>query len=165
MMKEDFLQYIWRTKRLTSQVLSATNGSQIEVLKPGHYNTDQGPDFLFTQLNIDDVIWVGNIEIHVNSSDWNKHQHSDDPNYKNIILHIVWNHDVDILVNDQPLLTLELKHYVLNTDLDRYHLLKDSQFHIPCHAFFNQVPNHVKISQLDKLVVERLESKIIFVSI
>ena len=86
MMKEDFLQYIWRTKRLTSQVLSATNGSQIEVLKPGHYNTDQGPDFLFAQLNIDDVIWVGNIEIHVNSSDWNKHQHSDDPNYKNIIL-------------------------------------------------------------------------------
>ncbi len=159
MMKEDFLQYIWRTKRLTSQVLSATNGSQIEVLKPGHYNTDQGPDYLFAQLNIDDVIWVGNIEIHVNSSDWNKHQHSDDPNYKNIILHIVWNHDVDILVNDQPLLTLELKHYVLNTDLERYHLLKDSQFHIPCHAFFNQVPNHVKLNQLDKLVVERLESK------
>ena len=41
--------------------------------------------------------WFGSVEIHVKSSDWHKHKHSDDPNYENVILHVVYEYDQAIL--------------------------------------------------------------------
>ena len=58
----------------------------------GH-NTNAGPDFLNAKIKIDNLIWAGNVENHINSSDWKKHNHQNDKANNNVILHLVYNDD------------------------------------------------------------------------
>ncbi len=67
-------------------------------------------DFLFAKAIIKGQLWAGQIEIHVSSSDWIKHKHSEDVAYNNVILHVVYNHDKEIVRSDKTeITTLELK--------------------------------------------------------
>ena len=66
-----------------------TDGRKVEILSVGEHNRDAGPDYSHARVLIDDKEWVGNIEIHVSSSDWIKHHHHLDKAYDNVILHVV----------------------------------------------------------------------------
>lgn len=66
-----------------------TDGRKVEILSVGSHNRDAGPDYSHARVLIDDKEWVGNIEIHVSSSDWIKHRHHLDKAYDNVILHVV----------------------------------------------------------------------------
>ena len=57
---------------------------------------DTGPDFFNAQLSIGTQMWAGNVEIHVKSSDWYVHHHETDAAYDNVILHVVWEHNMEI---------------------------------------------------------------------
>ena len=108
-MTEEFLHYIWRTKQVLPQ-LHSTKNEIIQILDFGFHNQDAGPDFLLAKALIDGQIWAGQIEMHVSSSDWIKHNHSDDAAYHNVILHVVYNHDKEIIRSDNTeITTLELK--------------------------------------------------------
>ena len=62
--------------------------------------------------------------MHVKSSDWFVHHHENDPNYDNVILHVVWNHDMEIYRKDNSVIpTLELKKYSDIAVLHRYEKL------------------------------------------
>lgn len=65
------------------------DGRKVEILSVGEHNRDAGPDYSHARVLIDDKEWVGNIEIHVSSSDWIKHHHHLDKAYDNVILHVV----------------------------------------------------------------------------
>ena len=56
-MLEDLIQFIWRSKTVLNKPLRLSNGMPIEVMNPGLLNSNQGPDFLFAQILMDDVIW------------------------------------------------------------------------------------------------------------
>ena len=66
-----------------------TDGRTVEILSVGEHNRDAGPDYSHARVLIDDKEWIGNIEIHVCSSDWIKHRHHLDKAYDNVILHVV----------------------------------------------------------------------------
>ncbi|MEI9934286.1 MAG: DUF2851 family protein [Ferruginibacter sp.] len=86
--------------------LITVEGESLQVIHTGNLNTNQGPDFSAAKIKIGNTTWAGNIELHIHSSDWKKHQHDNDKNYKNVILHVVWKHDIDLQF---PFPTLELK--------------------------------------------------------
>ncbi len=86
--KEIELQYAWNSVA-NNQMFSSDNGSQIEVLYPGQWNVESGPDFLNARLAIDGKNITGDIEIHTYPGDWFAHGHTSDPKYKNVILHVV----------------------------------------------------------------------------
>lgn len=112
-MKEEFLYFLWKYKLFSTTDLKSTKGESIEIVNSGIYNTNTGPDFLNTQLKIDGQLWIGNIEIHLKSSDWYAHHHEEDTNYDAIILHVVWSYDADVFMkNNLPLPTLELEKFV-----------------------------------------------------
>ncbi|HEY5369866.1 MAG TPA: DUF2851 family protein [Hanamia sp.] len=164
-MKEDILQYIWKFQYYNFSDLLSSDGESIEVIHPGIHNVNQGPDFTEAKIKINDTVWIGNVEIHVNASDWNLHHHSEDDNYKNIILHVVWNNDVlikDNFRNDLP--TLELQGRISKLLLDKYKQLMGAPSFIPCENLENGLSDLAMNAWKQRLVAERLidKSRIVF---
>jgi len=72
--KEDLLHYVWKTKQINHQGLTTTDDLRVEIVDWGTHNHDSGPDFFNGKIVIDGTLWVGNIEMHIFSSDWHKHK-------------------------------------------------------------------------------------------
>jgi len=135
-MNEQLLQFIWQFQYFNKSQLQVSHGDSLAIIFPGTHNTHQGPDFIDAKVVVGNTTWAGNIEIHVNSSDWVRHKHTSDKNYSNIILHVVWQHDADITdVNDTILPTLILQHLVSNLLLDRFAELMARKAFVPCESF------------------------------
>ena len=88
-MPEIVLHYIWERCLWAGFEQKTTDGKSVEILSVGEHNRDAGPDYSHARVKIDGKEWVGNIEIHVCSSDWTKHRHHLDSAYDNVILHVV----------------------------------------------------------------------------
>lgn len=116
---ETYLHFLWRSKRLPFHQLKLSNGASFQLISEGVYNAfESGPDFSCAQLRLDGIHWVGNVEIHMRSSDWYAHGHHLDNAFTNVILHVVLIHDCEVFVHGLPIPTLELKSVI-----DQEHLL------------------------------------------
>src|SRR5258708_23768043 len=117
-MTERLLQFIWQFQYYNNNELSTVSGEQIQVISPGHINSNQGPDFSNAKIKIGNTTWAGTIELHIKTSDWNKHNHNGDKNYSNVILHVVWTDDTiqnnisQTTVDVNPIPVLELQNRV-----------------------------------------------------
>ncbi len=160
-MQEDFLHYIWQHKKFDLTNLKTTDNKSISIVTVGAYNKNSGPDFFNAHLKIDEQLWAGMVEIHVKSSDWYVHNHEQDKNYDNVILHVVWEHDTEVFRRDNSLIpTLEIRHYVSRTALNNYEkLFSKSQKWINCENDFYQVDDFILKNWLERLYLERLERK------
>lgn len=159
-MNEAFLQYVWRHKLLQGGELTSTDGHTLRIVRQGELNNDAGPDFFNARVAIDGVEWVGNIEVHVRTSDWNAHHHSQDKAYNNVVLHVVYEHDTDILLqNGKRPVTLELKSYIDPKLIERYDSLMQADDDIPCADRLGEMPGFILDGWLDRLTAERIESK------
>lgn len=87
-LSEKDLHDLWRQQLLSASLLRTSNGEFVEVVHPGHYNRDAGPDFCRATLKIDGKIIHGDIEFHLDARDWFQHGHHADPAYNTVILHI-----------------------------------------------------------------------------
>ncbi|HXO74991.1 MAG TPA: DUF2851 family protein, partial [Puia sp.] len=92
-MREDLLQYIWRYLYFNQSHLVTEAGEELQILSPGELNTNAGPDFRNARIRLNDTVREGPVELHINASDWGRHGHDDDPNYRGVILHVVWEND------------------------------------------------------------------------
>ncbi len=158
-MKEEFLSYLWSNKLLRNDLLTTDNQS-LSILSPGVLNRDSGPDFFNARLNIGGQTWAGNIEIHINSSDWKKHGHQDDDNYDNIILHIVYNNDLIIKrKSGEKIPCLELMGSFDEKLIDIYEDFMSSKAWIACANIISTVDHLSLHSWLDNIGIERLQDK------
>nr|WP_299034519.1 DUF2851 family protein [uncultured Tenacibaculum sp.] len=164
-MKEEFLHFLWQYKLFNKASLTSVKGGVIEVLDSGSYNTNSGPDFLNAKLKIDDQLWVGNVEIHIKSSDWYAHHHEEDANFDAVILHVVWSYDADVFMkNNLPLPTVALEEFVQKEVLENYQkLFSAEQRWIPCEKQINEVDSFLLNNWLERLYFERLENKSVFI--
>src|SRR5579871_3819860 len=106
-MNEALLQFIWQNSLYNGTQLSTVAGEPLTVVHCGMLSKDAGPDFLEARVKIAETILVGNVELHIKSSDWVKHGHRTDAAYQNLILHVVYENDlVDAAVNT-PVLVLK----------------------------------------------------------
>ena len=92
-MTERLLQFIWQFQYFNRDGLLTQSGEALHILRPGVLNTNQGPDFSEARIRVSQTLLVGNIELHIRSSDWSRHGHQHDRNYRNILLHVVWEDD------------------------------------------------------------------------
>ncbi|MEQ3690843.1 MAG: DUF2851 family protein [Flavobacterium sp.] len=159
-MKEDFLHYLWKNKKFDVSSLQTVCSEEIVILNSGAYLKEEGPDFFNAQLIIANQKWAGNVEIHIKSSDWYIHNHELDTNYDNVILHVVWEHDVDVFrKNNSSIPVLELKKYVSNVELEKHEYLFESKSWINCEKDIYQVDSFVLEKWKERLFFERLELK------
>lgn len=158
-MTEEFLHYIWQY-RLYTPTLVLQTGEQVEVLHPGIHNTDSGPDFFNAKIRIGETTWAGNIEIHIQSSDWKRHNHQHDKNYDTVILHVVWRDDMPVFRNDlSQIPTLELDTLYNENSWKNYLSFMASQKWIPCDTMITRVDPFLRNAWSDRVLIERLERK------
>lgn len=159
-MKEEFLHYVWRYKKFDFKTLQTSNGENLTIENVGSYLQNAGPDFFNGQITIDGQKWAGNIELHLKSSDWYLHHHEKDAAYENVILHVVWEHDVDIFrKNNIEIPVLILKDYVSHDLIDNFETLSRPKSWVYCENQIEQVDDFVYFNWIDRLFVERLERK------
>lgn len=157
-MTEKLLQYLWNFKVFKHFDFKDIEGNPVEILDFGKWNTDSGPDFLTAKIKINDIIFAGNIELHVKSSDWIFHNHSQDPNYQNIILHVVFQNDIDIHeFKSNHIPTLELKNYIEENILWKYEKLVSGNQFIPCENIISS--DQISFNFHEENVLKKLEEK------
>lgn len=158
-MKESVLQYVWQHKLFVQHGLTTTTGQQVKIIDVGRLNADSGPDFFNAKVQLDYTLWAGNIEIHVNSSDWYRHHHDDDDRYNSVILHVVLRADQEIIVaGHRQLPQLELK---FPEQIERrFEELTFSSRWLPCIDHLEKVPPLVWLSWKNALIYERLTTKV-----
>ncbi len=160
-MREDFLHFLWRTRRFDLIDLKTTDGEAIEIQDFGELNPNAGPDFLNATIRIGDVTWAGNVEMHLRASDWLAHGHQHDLAYKNVILHVVFESDKPIFRSNTEGVypCLELKKRIPEGIFKKYWALLHNEHWIPCQHSFYEVSEITKNLWLERLLVERLEKK------
>lgn len=100
-LSESVLQRIW-FEQLIRNPLKTLTGESIHLHHPGVWNHRAGPDFLRAAFSTGDGrTWTGDVELHRHSSDWCAHEHSSNPAYQNVRLHIFW--QVDPTLSDPPM--------------------------------------------------------------
>lgn len=158
-MTERLLQFIWQMQYYNKTDLHTFSNESLSIIHQGMLNLNQGPDFQNASIKINDTTWVGNIEVHIKASDWKAHGHGDDKNYENIILHVVWENDQEVMVMDRVVPVLVLQDRVSKLLLKRYEELMYAQNIIPCDASVALVPDLVWKSWKTRLAAERLHRK------
>lgn len=87
---ERHLQAMWWEQKYFKN-LKTKDDLSIEVISPGIWNGEAGPDFLKAHLKIGNQEIKGDIEIHLNDEHWFQHRHYQDSRYDHVILHISLN--------------------------------------------------------------------------
>lgn len=158
MLNEDLLHFIWKHRFLPLHELKTLTNSPLEVIDPGLYNVDAGPDFINAKIKIGHTIWVGNVELHRRASDWYAHGHDRNPVYNTVILHVALEGE-DVILNAQgesvPCLLISIPQLVQ----ERYQHLKVSKELIPCRSVFGTMSVFAVHAWMERLLVERLEDR------
>jgi hypothetical protein len=159
-MREDFLHYVWQYKKFDFSNLTTVDGELLSILNYGNYLQQEGPDFFNDRIIIGSQKWAGNIEMHVKSSDWYLHNHEKDDNYDNVILHVVWEHNIPIFRKDNTEIpVLEIKKYIAKGTLENYRELLFPKSWIYCENQIAAVDGFIWGNWQERLFLERLERK------
>lgn len=163
-MPEILLHYIWQQRLWAGFVQMTTDGKLVDIISVGQHNKNAGPDFINAHICIDGQEWIGNVEIHVHSSDWYKHRHHTDPAYDTTILHVVSQADKEVYNSiGKKLIQCELK-YPLNKDylsqmIDHAYLMDSSFGNIDCSHYLLADPTLLTAGWKKMLLQKRLECK------
>ncbi len=159
-MNERLLQFIWQFQYFNHTSLATTDEKNLQIIHAGILNKNAGPDFTEAKIKIDSTTWIGNIELHIKSSNWLQHNHTNDKNYGNVILHVVWLHDECIKdMNGNDIATLELQNLVPKITLQKFERLMNTKDFIPCSFSLPVISDVAWLAWKERLIIERLETK------
>ena len=159
-MNEAFLYYLWKFKLYQKDIVTQS-GEMLEIIHPGQQNMDAGADFFNARIRIGDTRWAGNVEIHVNAGDWQKHGHTGDQSYDNTILHVVFDGDFDVIRSDQSVIpVLQLKGKFDEGRWLQYEKFILSQEWIPCANQISEVDEISLHQSIDRMLTDRMERKV-----
>ena len=88
-MEERVMQQAWALKLFDPFDLRTTEGEPLRLRRMGSHNHDQGPDFLDAVIEVDGIDHYGDVELHTDSREWNRHGHDKDARYNRVVLHVV----------------------------------------------------------------------------
>jgi hypothetical protein len=156
---ETLLHYVWKYKLYDSTNPVTNEGKAIEIIDPGVYNSNAGPDFFNAKVKMDGKIWVGNVEIHTDASDWYKHRHHGDKAYNSVVLHVVEFLDVPEIFDQSkrsiPQWVMEIPEQIKTN----YLFLLNNDLSIPCLSKIKEIPEIYLSDWKNALLTERLERK------
>ncbi len=162
-MTEDIVNFVWKYNSPILQDIYLDDNKQVEVISPGEHNFDSGPDFFNAKVKIENTVWAGNVEIHLNASDWNKHGHNTNPAYDSVILHVVVKNDTTVYNSRGEIVPTVQIPYPSTLEWDLQQLVANEAW-IPCANKLKGLERFTVRMWLASLAVERLEQKTIQVN-
>lgn len=159
-MNEFVLHLVWKYRLLNQLDCYSTNGEEIQIISPGTHNEkDAGPDFSTAKIKVGDTLWVGNVEIHIKTSDWYNHLHHLDKAYQSVVLHVVYEDDCGDIEGTKRFPIVELKKCVDPSVWQRIYQIEASKSKIACSKWLNQITSMDWAGWQDRLLIERFERK------
>ncbi len=169
---EKVIRCIWNDQLFKPVPLLTVTGETIEIESPGFWNfVSSGPDFSSARIRINGKALTGDVELHVHSVDWDRHQHGKNPDYDNVVLHVfMWkskgtNKELN-REGTKPVYELELKNYLEkgilelteSLDFDSYPIFNEFNFGL-CHDPINKLTEDKLSHLLDSAGEARILSK------
>ncbi|MFD2531608.1 DUF2851 family protein [Gracilimonas halophila] len=157
---EAFLQWIWENLLFDFTDLKTTCGKSLNIIRQGVLNTTDGPDFTHAALEVDNLIWHGDIEMHVTSNGWNAHDHQNDPNFNTVILHVVTDGSPQPVItqNGSTPYTLNLMPY-MSKKLRVFLKGFEDPAALPCSRGVSFISEEAFFKQIEKSHIEYFEKK------
>lgn len=155
---EKLLHYAWKHKMFPLRPLVTTDGQAVEVIDPGLYNNDAGPDFFNAKVRIGGTLWVGNVEIHDKAAGWYAHGHDKDGRYDSVVLHVVGETGAATMTSsgrEVPQMRLDVPVGVA----ENYRELLTEERYPPCYRVVPMLNRLTVHGWLSRLQTERLERK------
>lgn len=157
---EALLHWVWENRKFNFRNLQTSDGELIRIHHPGHLNKSDGPDFTNAEISIGTLRWYGDIEIHWNHSDWKEHGHHTDPNFNQVVLHVVFEEtdQKSVRQDNTSVPTFCLSKYLsepLHAFIDQY----KSQSELPCAGQLSFISKEAFTKQLEKAHREYFEQK------
>lgn len=152
------LQKCWSRIPLNVKFPLKHGGKSFRVLSRGVWNTGAGPDFRNAELEIDGEIRRGDVEIHRRSSDWARHGHDTEEDYKAVILHAVGLDDAaGVNAPKVPLIPL----FLLPSDFShpRFRKVPPRGSEGLCATFFSRLPDEALLRFIGDAGLERMRGK------
>jgi hypothetical protein len=136
-MTERLLQFIWQFQYFNRSELTPATGEIVQIVFPGKYNTDQGPDFSDAKIKIGQLYGQAALNCILKLQIGKNTIIRQIKNYNNVILHVVWEDDDNVYENSIPV--IEMKSRVSKILLQRYEELMNSSAFIPCENGIHSV--------------------------
>lgn len=126
---ESFICSLWMDQAFKNKYLFTLDSKRIEIIFPGQWNFEKGPDFKNARFKMErGEIVKGDVEIHHFSSDWVSHKHHLNTEYNNVVLHVfLWKNKGPVVqkkANGQPILQMEIRKFLIKDIMELYSLLK-----------------------------------------
>lgn len=168
LMHEDLLRHIWSRLLFDTERLVTSDGRAVRISSPGNLSRKSGPDFREARIEIGGVMFAGDVEFHRTASDWQQHDHQNDPNFNSVILHVVLFGDAPPIHthSGRVIPTVVLEPFLLSS-VDRIadqlareeHASRRNE--IPCASINDPVAPEVIADLLSLMYRERLQEKIV----
>jgi len=158
---EVLLHFIWRFRYFNHHELFTEAGETVWIHATGEPNVHQGPDFLRARISIGGILREGPVELHIRTSDWHRHAHDGDIHYRGVVLHVVWENDLEDSPGGLPVLVLG--HRISRLLLGRYRQWMDSRSFIPCERRLPAVDASTRTGWLQQLLWHRLQQRALFI--
>jgi Protein of unknown function (DUF2851) len=158
---EALLHFIWRFRYFNHHELFTETGETVWIHATGEPNVHQGPDFLHARVSIGGILREGPVELHIRTSDWHRHGHDGDIHYREVVLHVVWENDLEDSPGGLPVLVLG--HRIPKLLLGRYRQWMDSRSFIPCERRLPAVDASIRTGWLQQLLRHRLQQRALFI--
>ncbi len=165
---ERFLRQLWKHQDFASDILRTIDNRSIEIIQQGTTNSDGGPDFSDAKIRIGGVLYRGDVELHQNLEDWEKHSHQHDPKYNKVILHVVFRASTATeptkTKSARAVPVLILEHYLTSSFRELWEkMILDERSErlatIKCFEKNDDVDSAIIQKWLNKLAIERIELK------
>jgi hypothetical protein len=156
---EKLLHLIWEKLYFDTRNLKTICGKKVQILQQGIPNQNQGCDFIGARLLIDDIEWYGNVEIHLTTNHWYKHNHHKDSFYNSVILHVVYQSNQKTIFREDGSSVPEIEIYpILSPSFSHFWNNMNAE-PILCAAHIAQIEPAIKKDWIEELGIIRLQRK------
>ena len=162
-LSEADLAHLWEGQRFPPEALRTTAGAPLRAVYRGRRTGGPGPDYRDAIISAPGGLLQGDVELHVRSSDFQRHGHARDPAYDGLALHLVFQHDGHgdtQLASGRRVSVVALADWVEGRSREiRAWLERPEQWQEPCRSAVARLGSETAGTALDRLGEMRFRQK------